>query len=323
MLAGVAGGLGRYFNVDPVIVRIAFAVSLFLGGLGALAYVALALFVPTGDADGSEVDGRRSSVARRSRSRRGRHPHRRALVGDLRRRLLARVLHLAASPPARRGRRYLVAASAARRRARASGRPWTASRIALAVIVAMLAIGRAATLAVASAWAGATGHGVAVAAVLTGVGVLLIVSAFSGGARWLLLPAPPWRCRWPPSQPPTSLRRRRRRARVLAASRSRRSRPTAMTSASAASSSTSAISSGGRRQSSTSTSTSASARRVVASRRMSASPASSRRAVARRPRGRRDRTGSTRARRRRPRGQPAAARPQRRGRLRPVPGDQR
>ncbi len=35
MIAGVAGGLGRYFNVDPVIVRIAFAISVFFGGLGA------------------------------------------------------------------------------------------------------------------------------------------------------------------------------------------------------------------------------------------------------------------------------------------------
>src|SRR5947207_15282892 len=46
MLAGVAGGLGRYFAVDPVIFRIGFAVSVFFGGLGLLAYVALALFVP-------------------------------------------------------------------------------------------------------------------------------------------------------------------------------------------------------------------------------------------------------------------------------------
>ena len=49
MLAGVAGGLGRYFDVDPVIVRIAFAISIFFGGLGVIAYAALALFVPSGD----------------------------------------------------------------------------------------------------------------------------------------------------------------------------------------------------------------------------------------------------------------------------------
>src|SRR4051794_20425405 len=49
MIWGVAGGLGRYFNVDPVIFRIAFGVSLFFGGLGLIAYAALAIFVPSGD----------------------------------------------------------------------------------------------------------------------------------------------------------------------------------------------------------------------------------------------------------------------------------
>src|SRR5437764_9520995 len=52
VLAGVAGGLGRYFGVDPVIFRIGFGLSVFFGGLGLLAYVLLALFVPTdGDPD--------------------------------------------------------------------------------------------------------------------------------------------------------------------------------------------------------------------------------------------------------------------------------
>ena len=37
MLAGVAGGLGRYFGIDPVIVRIAFVVLTFFGGAGVAA----------------------------------------------------------------------------------------------------------------------------------------------------------------------------------------------------------------------------------------------------------------------------------------------
>lgn len=53
MLAGVASGLGRYFSLDPVIFRIAFGVSLFFGGFGALAYIALALFVP--DEEGEAI----------------------------------------------------------------------------------------------------------------------------------------------------------------------------------------------------------------------------------------------------------------------------
>jgi len=37
VLGGVAGGLGAYFRVDPVVFRIGFAVSLLFGGVGGLA----------------------------------------------------------------------------------------------------------------------------------------------------------------------------------------------------------------------------------------------------------------------------------------------
>ena len=53
VLFGVAGGLGRYFGVDPLLFRIGFAISIFFGGLGAIAYGLLLLFVPT---DGEEPD---------------------------------------------------------------------------------------------------------------------------------------------------------------------------------------------------------------------------------------------------------------------------
>jgi phage shock protein PspC (stress-responsive transcriptional regulator) len=60
VLAGVAGGLGRHFGVDPVIFRIGFALSIFFGGLGALAYLVLAVVVPTdGDPDRAQRIGER------------------------------------------------------------------------------------------------------------------------------------------------------------------------------------------------------------------------------------------------------------------------
>lgn len=59
IIAGVGGGLGRYFDIDPVIIRIAFAVSVLFGGLGILAYLALALFVPSDDGTGQPVEGGR------------------------------------------------------------------------------------------------------------------------------------------------------------------------------------------------------------------------------------------------------------------------
>ncbi len=65
IIAGVGGGLGRYFNIDPVIIRIGFAVSVLFGGLGILAYLALALFVPSDDGTGQPVEGGRGrEVAR-------------------------------------------------------------------------------------------------------------------------------------------------------------------------------------------------------------------------------------------------------------------
>jgi len=60
VIAGVAGGLGDYFGVDPVIFRIGFALSILFGGLGLLAYLLLAVFVPTdGDPDAVQRVGGR------------------------------------------------------------------------------------------------------------------------------------------------------------------------------------------------------------------------------------------------------------------------
>lgn len=39
MIAGVCGGLGRYFDVDPVLVRIAAVVLIFAGGAGLVLYL--------------------------------------------------------------------------------------------------------------------------------------------------------------------------------------------------------------------------------------------------------------------------------------------
>src|SRR5829696_3249916 len=113
MVAGVAGGLGRFF-----------------GGLGVLAYAVLFLFVPSEPAEGEEE---------------------------------------AVAPIQRSG--------------------WL--RVALGVVVvlaAMAAIGLG-ILALASAFAGATGSGAVVAGVVIVIGLMLIVAAFRGGARWLIAPA--------------------------------------------------------------------------------------------------------------------------------------
>jgi phage shock protein C len=57
-LGGVAGGLGAYFSVDPVLFRIGFAVATLLSGAGAIAYLALLVFVPTDAGDPAPLDAR-------------------------------------------------------------------------------------------------------------------------------------------------------------------------------------------------------------------------------------------------------------------------
>lgn len=49
-VAGVCSGLGEYFHVDPLIIRIAFIGAAFLQGLGILIYLVLWLLMPPVDA---------------------------------------------------------------------------------------------------------------------------------------------------------------------------------------------------------------------------------------------------------------------------------
>jgi phage shock protein PspC (stress-responsive transcriptional regulator) len=45
-LWGVCGGLAKYFNVDPTIVRVVAIISLFVGSLGFWAYIVMLIIVP-------------------------------------------------------------------------------------------------------------------------------------------------------------------------------------------------------------------------------------------------------------------------------------
>ena len=46
MLAGVCGGIGQYFNVDPTLIRLAWVLVSCLGGAGLLAYIIAAIVIP-------------------------------------------------------------------------------------------------------------------------------------------------------------------------------------------------------------------------------------------------------------------------------------
>ena len=46
VLGGVCGGLGKYFKIDPVLVRVLWAVSFFVGGVGFLGYLIAWIIIP-------------------------------------------------------------------------------------------------------------------------------------------------------------------------------------------------------------------------------------------------------------------------------------
>lgn len=187
MIAGVAAGLGRYFAVDPTIIRLGFVISIFFGGLGAFAYLALALLVPSADGDG-EIE---PAPVERSRGL--------AITAGI------AIIVVALSwgffdagwwwddgpagawffgPPL-----VLIAIGAGIYFLLRNTGNRSAAGIAGKIVLGLILFTFAVCAATFSAWAGATGHGVAVAGVIIAIGVLLAVAAFHGGARWLIAPA--------------------------------------------------------------------------------------------------------------------------------------
>jgi phage shock protein C len=45
-IAGVCGGLGEYFNIDPTLVRLLWVIFACLAGSGLLAYIICAIVIP-------------------------------------------------------------------------------------------------------------------------------------------------------------------------------------------------------------------------------------------------------------------------------------
>jgi phage shock protein PspC (stress-responsive transcriptional regulator) len=65
MLAGVCGGLARYFDINPAFYRVGFVVLTLIGGAGVLIYIAAALVIP----DEGEADSIASAALRDRRER--------------------------------------------------------------------------------------------------------------------------------------------------------------------------------------------------------------------------------------------------------------
>ena len=65
MGAGVAGGLGEYFRVDPVLFRVLFATAAFFGGAGVLAYLLAWAAIPEAGTERAAIDGWFAALRRR------------------------------------------------------------------------------------------------------------------------------------------------------------------------------------------------------------------------------------------------------------------
>ncbi|MEE9400357.1 MAG: PspC domain-containing protein [Dehalococcoidales bacterium] len=59
MIWGVCGGLAKYFDMDPTIIRIVFVVLIFANGLGILAYIIMAIVIPL---EGSKASDPKETV---------------------------------------------------------------------------------------------------------------------------------------------------------------------------------------------------------------------------------------------------------------------
>lgn len=179
VLGGVAGGLGRYFDVDPVVFRLGFAALAFVGGLGILLYLMALAFVPGEDGTSAPIDRSRWLTIAGL-----------AVLGIA---ILASfdggglfwgpLIPLAIVG----GIGYAIYRLA--RRGRGDGRV-TVGRVLIWLAIGTGAILAGGALAFGSAWAAAEGSGAVVAALVIAIGALLVASALrSGGARWLVLPA--------------------------------------------------------------------------------------------------------------------------------------
>jgi phage shock protein PspC (stress-responsive transcriptional regulator) len=174
MIGGVAGGLGRHLNIDPLAIRITFVILVFAGGIGIVAYLLCLLFVPSDDPSAPPVQW---GLARTLGA------------GLLTVAALAILLPDWAWGPAvpllaiAGAIVYLLIRMVRDDGGTHAGR--VAARIAIGIVLVALAVGGLLGAAIGSA----LGGGVIVAGLVLACGVGLVGGAFRGGARWLIVPA--------------------------------------------------------------------------------------------------------------------------------------
>lgn len=179
IIGGVGGGIGQHFGIDPALVRIGFVALALLGGTGLIVYAAALLLVPLDEED--------AAAALSPRDRAVAVAIVLALIlaclvfglgfGFGLGGLLAPLGFLALVGLAVW---WLVCGE------RPSGSAATVARRAALGVGLLIACG---ALSVASFFASGLGGGVVVAGIVIAAGAALVAAAFTGGARWLVLPA--------------------------------------------------------------------------------------------------------------------------------------
>jgi phage shock protein PspC (stress-responsive transcriptional regulator) len=174
VLAGVAGGLGRYFDIDPIIFRIGFVVLVFAGGAGVLAYLAAWVLVPDDPIPG-QAPADRSRAATIAGA---------AVLGLAAIVLLGHGLFFLAPPLIGLGLIAIVGVLLWRAAGGEHGGT-AAAKIGLALLLIVVTV----LGFVAVAFGAALGGGAVIAGLVIALGGALIISSFLGGRRWLVLPA--------------------------------------------------------------------------------------------------------------------------------------
>jgi phage shock protein PspC (stress-responsive transcriptional regulator) len=180
VIGGVCGGIAKYFNVDPVLVRVGAVALVFLGGAGLLAYIAAVLLIPNEGDGGRPADG----------------PSRGMVIAGA----ILLVVAVCVVLPFQGGwgpgwglvpLGFIALAGLLVWRLASGQRPeGDASAVLRAMALGVALLAACFGLAIGAAWASAAGGDGVVAGIVIAAGLALIAGAFLGDwARWLILPA--------------------------------------------------------------------------------------------------------------------------------------
>jgi phage shock protein PspC (stress-responsive transcriptional regulator) len=141
ILAGVCGGLGRYFDIAPAVFRLGFVVLTVLGGAGILVYLAAVLVIPK--------EGEDASIAEDILRKRRDHPMRLVALGLVAVAILSLLARADTWPSAGAAWFLVVVAGLVLL--------WSSTRrrgllVALTSVLALLAVAAAAAVVAAFAW---------------------------------------------------------------------------------------------------------------------------------------------------------------------------